>query len=619
MLIAPDLLPGSGPASTAYAHLDALFAAGTHRPSVEQWEAISDLLRHLQASADNLLDQAVYVSPIPAGTGKSTSLQAFAGALCDDPAYARVGMLILCNRVSECRDMANGLAAWRDKLHVIVSDKNPETLALGGQATADKAQVIVATQASLKASLRAVSDFDDANRFHYLGKRRAVVCWDEAIAFARPVALDALVIAGLSKAMSRLDGGPQAVPLLLRWAAEVAEMQGDGIVQVPDFAALMDMHSLEDAVEGTDLEAEAKALSSISGSRGYVKRDTVWSAAVVKAIPELPESLLPVTVTDASAARGVHHESYAQMALMRPVRYLREARKTYQNLTLRIVPWRASRSAFKDTKDSLGLELIELAVRYVREVAPEPVLLVSYKGAMTIKGVKEASIQAAIDARLTEEERGRIHHVTYGQHTATNEHATVRHVMMLGLNFLPRYAPYVASGAALEKAMDTLDPADHPTDQQVEAMRIGMLRDSTMQALLRGNARNGANGDCGEMEAVVVQAPQHGLGEDDWAGMFPGALYGIDYTLMPQIVLKGRTKDLADHVLGCLDLGLPDIPLAPIRAGMGMARQDFGKLLKRPDWKAWARAQGLSQVTRPGNALALVRVGWPLEGVGKSP
>ncbi len=64
-----------------------------HRPSPGQWEAIVDLLRHLADTANGDVADAVYVSPISAGTGKSTSLQAFASALCDDPDYADVGMV----------------------------------------------------------------------------------------------------------------------------------------------------------------------------------------------------------------------------------------------------------------------------------------------------------------------------------------------------------------------------------------------------------------------------------------------------------------------------------------------------------------------------------------------
>ncbi len=162
---------------------------------------------------------------------------------------------------------------------------------MGNHAEADKAQIVVATQASLKATLRTVGGFNAAARYHYLGRRRAVVCWDEAIAFSRPVALDGFVLAGLAKAMSQQS--PLAAGALLQWAGTVTSMS-DGVCDVPDFTALGGgsiSDDLEDAVADNELlAAEAKALAAISGGRGYVKRDTPKVAAIVKAIPELPES-----------------------------------------------------------------------------------------------------------------------------------------------------------------------------------------------------------------------------------------------------------------------------------------------------------------------------------------
>jgi len=312
-----------------------------------------------------------------------------------------------------------------------------------------------------------------------------------------------------------------------------------------------------------------------------------------------------VTVTDASAALGVHHASYAQMATTRNVIYLKAATKTYQNLTLRIVPVRASRSVYKDKNQTNGLELIEMAVRYVRSVAPDEVLIVSYKGPFAMKGIKERSISDAINARLTDEERKRVRHLTYGNHTASNDYKEVRRVMLMGLNFLPKYASYAASGAALEKPMASDDPNDHPTEQQVADMRIGMLRDSTLQALLRGHARMGVDGDCGEMEAVIPQVRQSGLSDADWVGMFPGAVLTVDHSLLPRIVLKGKVRALSELVLSVLSVGLREIRLQSICDEMGMATGNFSRLLKRKDWKAWLDTTGLTQDRIAGGALVL--------------
>lgn len=594
-------------ARTARAFLDTLFSTGGHHPSEEQWAAIDDLLGHLEKAADGSLDCAVYVSAIPAGTGKTASIAAFAMALMSTPAHAGTGMVITCNRVSEVRDMAEALAAHRDKLCVIVGKGNPDVLAMGAHEEAEGAQVVISTQASLKETLKSAHDLDNAQRYHFRGARRPVVVWDEAIAFNRPVMLDGDTVANLSKAMRRQSG--EAATALKEWAAQL-DRASEGQNDVPDFEALgVDFHRLEqDASDSDELVAQTKALAVISGGTGWVLRDNLSGPTMVAYIPELPRGIMPVIVTDASAALGVHHASYEQMARTRPVVRLKEASKTYRNMTLRIVPTAASRSTYRDKASPRGKGLIEMAVRYIRSVAPEDVLVISYKSWMAMKGVEEHTIREAIEARLLPEERQRVRHITWGNHTATNAHKTVRRVLLMGLNFLPRAASYAASGAALEKPMRTNDPSEHPTPDQVEEMRTGMLRDATMQAILRGNARMGVNGDCGHMEAVVPQVKQTGLSEADYLGMFPGVVLTTDATLLPAKPLKGKLKVLSEIVARRLAGGFEEMTNQSLYEEIGVTRQDFAKLVKRPEWQSWIAAMGLHPEQLKGRIMGLRRM-----------
>jgi hypothetical protein len=593
----------SGLAATARASLVSLFGGAGHRPSTDQWAAVDDLLQHMERAAHGELQRAVYVSAIPAGTAKSTSIAAFAKALMSDPEHAETGMLITCCRVEECAAMAEALRDHRSKLCIIVGRANTSVLAMGDHTEANAAQVVVSTQAALRQTLKATERFADAGRYHYRGQRRAVLCWDESISFHRPVVLDGDTVGSLSKAMRRQSG--EAANALLEWAAVLARAP-TGRCAVPDFAGMgVDWFRLEDDVSDRDeLVAQAAALTVISGGAGWVLRDNLQSALVTH-VPELPPCLLPVIVTDASAAKGVHRASYDQMATTRPVVHLKAAEKTYTNMTVRIVPTAASRSTYRDKASPRGRDLIEMAVRYIRSVAPEEVLVVGYKNYMRIKGVAETTIATAIQARLTEDERSRVRHLSWGRHTATNAYKHVRHVVLMGLNFLPMAASYAASGAALEKPMRSDDPSDHPTEEQVEDIRRGMLRDSTLQAILRGNARLGVDGDCGEMEVVIPQTKQTGLSADDYAGMFPGAVMKVDHTLMPQKPLRGRMKDLADLVAGRLAAGEREITNPSLYESLGIARQDFAKLVKRPEWQQWVAAVGLLPCTLAGRMMGL--------------
>jgi hypothetical protein len=190
---------------------------------------------------------------------------------------------------------------------------------------------------------------------------------------------------------------------------------------------------------------------------------------------------------------------------------LKEATKTYANLKIRIVDTAASRSIFRD-KSTKGVEVIDAALRYIRSVPIDrEILVIGYKGWIKMKGITEKTLEEALKSRLDPTERNRIRWLTWGNHTATNDHKDVKHVVLMGLNYLPYCATYAASGAAMDLSMRTDDPTDHPTKLDIETQRVGMLRDAALQGILRGNARKGANGDCGEMEVVVMQSRQSGL------------------------------------------------------------------------------------------------------------
>ena len=593
-------------ATEAETRLRANFHTIDHRPSETQWDAIRDLLAHLQKAADKLLPPAVYVSAIPAGTGKTTGLTAFAGTLMDSLAHMNIGMVIACNHLSEVEDIARSLAPYRDKLCILVGIKSAETLApLAGQEKADTAQVVITTQAALKATLRGGQDFDGAARYHYRGQRRAVVCWDEAFAFNRHVVLNSDAIGALASLMR--PQSPAAATALKKWAADL-DNTPQGPCEVPDFEGLgIDFKRLEeDATDNDELAAQTKALAVITGGPAYIAQDNGGQAgAVVTHIPEIPPSLMPVIVTDASAAKGVNHEAYAQMAKVRPLVRLLEAPKTYANLKLRIVPLAASRSAFRDRKGYKGRALIDQTVAYVQTLAPERVLIVTYKRKLRIPGVGDMTIQEAIEARLTPEEQTRVAFLTWGKHTATNAYKDCRHIVLLGLPFLPSVVSYAASGAAMNLSMRTTALEDHPTKADVKAMEAGMLRDAVHQALLRGAARVGVEGDCGNMDALIFQAPQRGIPIEDYRAMFPSVAVDADKAQTAGSPLKGRLGELGALITRLLNEDRKAIPAGMLRGALNMEEKNFTKLRKRPEWMAWMAQKGLQYGPLQGRAWGI--------------
>jgi hypothetical protein len=329
-----DILPSMGLADSAYDDVSSFFDDVGHYPSAEQMAAIRDLLDHLERAANGQLETALYVSALPAGTGKSVSLAKFASALTTSPKHADVGMLILTNRITEAEDMAAMLQAHRDKLCIFSSDPRSLNATLSEHETAGDAQVCIATQAALKATLRRLkgAPFTAASRFYYRGQRRALICWDENFAFNRPVTLDADTVGGLARAMRHQSDEAANTQ---RWTSDIDAHPGGSLCSVPDFKGLgVDFHRLEDDVADNDeLVSQAMALDVVSGGEGFVTRHGAASVMVTH-YPEIPRSLLPVVVTDASARLN---PSYAQMAHNVTLRWLKDAPKTYFNMTIRIV------------------------------------------------------------------------------------------------------------------------------------------------------------------------------------------------------------------------------------------------------------------------------------------
>ena len=370
--------------------------------------------------------------------------------------------------------------------------------------------------------------------------------------------------------------------MLKKWTSDLDTHPG-GLCSVPDFEGLgVDFRRLEDDVGDQDtLVAQVKALAVVSGGEGYVTRQGSASMMITH-FPEIPRSLMPVLVTDASAKVN---PSYAQMARNVPLVWLQDAPKTYHNMTIRIVPTAASRSVYRDTKTFRGRDLIDMAVRYIEAVPRgEDVLVIGYKGRFVIRGIdpttikdaKDATIKVAIEARLKPEDRSRVHFLAYGQHTATNAFKSCQRVLLMGLNFLPQATGLAASGAALD--LDLISQL--PTADQAKAMQLGMLMDATLQALLRGNARVSDGGDCGQMEAVIPQTKQTGLSKQDYRRMFPDVNLVDDVVLMPPKPLKGRLKDLAAIIGRRLEAGETEISNPSLYEELGMDQRNFAKLVK---------------------------------------
>ncbi len=588
-------------ANSAYRRVQDAFASfrpTPHVPSQAQLDAIRDLLDALEAAAEGRLSHHAHVSAIPPGTGKSVSIQTFAATLCDAPDRADVGMLILVNRINEARDMADALVGYWDHLCVLTSDFRVNSM--GAHAVADTAQLLLTTQERLRRTLKSLHGlpFEAAATLTYLGARRAVVAWDEQLAFNRPIVLDPNKAAALLPTLQAYNWR-HAYECLNRWSWECKDTEDGTTIEVPDFGAEMPWEELEEAVKEDDkLTSLAQSLRVVSGDLARVRRSGERSV-VVTHYPELPASILPVVVTDASAEVNA---SYVKMRQKGLIKDLKSASKSYSNMHLRLVPMAASRSAFKEKQGQQGKAVLDTVGRYIQTVpAGEPILVIGYLGRYSIKGERTQTLEHALRDRLSPQDQERVSWLHYGQHTSTNAYREAKHVVLMGLHYTP-HALHVATTAAA----DGIDLLRHtPTPQDVSEMRDGMLMDSALQAILRGHARMGSGGHCGECEAVVFQTKQKGLSDNQWRKMFPDVDLIHDKVLAPKVPLRGRLLELATIVERRLAAGDTELSNSSLYRAMSITKQQFAGLARREAWQAHVENLGLTPQSLSGREAGL--------------
>ena len=271
-------------------------------------------------------------------------------------------------------------------------------------------------------------------------------------------------------------------------------------------------------------------------------------------------------------------------------------------------PLRRPGSVYNEKSGTRAQELIKIGADYIISVPNDPVLVICYKGWLRLRGLPDRHIKDAILDQLPEAHRSRVSFLTWGSHTASNVHRDISHAIVMGLNFLAGGAPYAAAGAALGRRMQSNE--DQPGALDVAArMRAGQLRDSTLQAVLRGKARLGIDGDCGPMEVVILQSHQTGLREQDLRGMFPGVNLIDGSYLLPSKPLTGKALELSKIVARRLAAGETEMTNVSLYSELEMKKQGFGKLVARPVWQAWIAARGLNSQPLHGNNMGLRLVG----------
>lgn len=485
-----------------------------HRPSNAQWQALEALLDTFDGIVlGSAMTPALYLSALDPGVGKTSALVAYLTALLRSEDHRGVGVLVTLSRLTEIKRLAEELRQAGSSVAVRTSDENLN--ALSSVADPKDAQVLIITQQRLELVCEGKS-FGDVASLHFGGQPRVLRVWDEAFLPGQPIAVSsddlAAVLGWLRRKSRDFHGWVEGI-------RDEAKAAADGqVIHVPVHDFLDQQMTLGDALrplrakaEGGDTLAERDmatltALWRMAGRAVTVRKDDALGPTLVSFARTLPEDLLPLVVLDASARV---RKTYDLMAEVMPVRRLPSATKDYSALTIRV--WRRGGGKVSMRNKEKFTELVQVLSGLVTDEGGKGWLVVGHKAAHDIPDLGEAM------RRQLGAEASNVAFLTWGQHSATNDHADKDRVILAGTLFL-RPSDY----EALARASVLKDPDERVFSMdELQDLTLGEHGHLVLQALCRAAVRKAHSGAAAACEAYLVATKRSGI-EELLPDLFPG-------------------------------------------------------------------------------------------------
>lgn len=597
--------PVTGLAQTAMKILERTFAARQHCPGPATTVALRDILVTLDGMANATLAPAIYLASADPGTGKSSSVTAFAQALTASAEHRDVGMVVCVGRLDEARAL---LLDFQEAGigHLSAAQTSDEDVnALSGCPAAD-AQVLVVTQQKVERETRRRS-FNDIALFRYRGAVRAVRVWDEAWLPGTPITLDRAELGSLFAVAQKLNG--KLYEALAGLFTALGTVEDGGLAEVPDWTALTGIGELEmlDALDnGRNAQAERQrfltsALYFLSGRSIRVRREAYSQDGAGKVVISYedrpPEALAPLVVLDASIRV---RQTYADAVAHRGVRLLRQAVKDYSPLAVHLWKTAGSKTAWR----SNGVELVSGMIATIMTKPSEDWLVVAHKASGKVGDVA-AQLRKALPPSVAD----RVSVITWGCHMATNAYRDVGNVILAGTLFMPA-AHYLAL-----THMAKGQPAEAHGFADAEAVRrttYGEHRNLILQAACRGRVRQSDGDRCRPMDLYIIASASSAIPtHENVQTIFPGALVrrwaplpvgltgkALEASVILARLLEDGTLRRGNGFLGYAQIAARMTGKAGEAQPMDM-KNFMSRVAAKEEWKAHLVREGLAEVDRP--------------------
>ncbi len=593
--------------------LERRFLQYGHRPSPAHWKGLRAIAATIEAQALGTAEPKFYLSSLPTGMGKTTTVAEAVKALVSDPTCKQIGVVLFVNQLNQIPRLIGEMELNDDQFAVRTGVDNENLNALGLNDHAN-AQVLFTTQQKLPHLLRYRKNFSEMPFFKFRGAPRQVRIWDEAILPAEPLTFTVKQFEEVAVSLTKI-GQHGASARLHDWALKQLPLFASGsITEMPSLIPELNWEALKKLEQENDL---LRNVVWMSGQDVRLHKDDFSGATTISYRENLPREFAPLLVLDASGSLRLTYELWEKGR--GNLKELLSPGKTYRNLTIH--HWDHAAGKFAHQDESKVEILVEGIARAVTSIPPnEEVLIIVRKQ----EDASHPNLEVGIKAKAGRREG--LHFLTWGKHTATNDYADVRHVIVVGaLQYGYAQNEAMARGAAGLSIQDAI------SKQDVERVRLGEISHHLFQAVGRGAVRKSVEGDCPvgcHLWIVTSSLGKAPVPLDLLETLFPQAR--LEKWLPVKAPLKQSEAAVVDAVEGYLaDKNETTISLREIADQAGYSWNTVMRRLKeqkvveelrrreiRADKPDRNSAKGVVRLSRPTHSLNSLQL--PIKGSNKN-
>jgi hypothetical protein len=448
-------------------------------------KAISDLIHHLVMGLNDDLEDYYYLSPLDPGVGKT---EAFVSVL---KAWKALGFLpggsalVAVSTRDEILSLIKRTGLDKADFACVTADHSINAM---GSRDVGSAKVIFTTHKMIRSRSSGPS-FEAASDFHYIGKPRTLRIWDEGFTVAESCVLtvDSLNIlnAALRYVEPHLVGKIETVLDHIRTGKT-----GDLIIIPADVGkAALSAKGRARALR-TPQSSTLEILAAVAG-RGMILRSQGGRSdrVLVGASRSIPADFAPAIITDASGrVRGTYKALEAGAGGLKRLRYLT---RDYSAVSVKVCTIKCGKTALgeDDRRDAI----LRAAAKPINAKPEEKWLLISYKA--------DGGFDIDAELRHHVENPARLRFLNWGRHHGTNEFRDIKSIMIVGTyNYgSAAYEAIEMAASGLEATVVAPPSAD---------FRSNEFQHNVLQAILRGNARNGPFMIAGDCKVYVFASPK---------------------------------------------------------------------------------------------------------------